>query len=163
VYKSKLFVELANSLAARLKVKSAILDGEIVCLAGDGKPVFNDLMFRRHPPCYCAFDLLWLDGKDFRQRPLLERKARLRRILPAESSDLLYVDHIAGRGVELFRSVCQRDLEGIVGKWSKGRYAPDEPTTWVKVKNPAYSQAEGRHELFRPKGRTKSVARQAVR
>ena len=38
-------------------------------------------------------------------------------------------------------------LEGIVAKRKEGLYTPEE-TTWVKIKNPVYSQAEGRRELF---------------
>lgn len=50
-------------------------------------------------------------------------------------------------GVELFRIVCDQDLEGVVAKRRDGLYTP-EATTWVKIKNPRYSQAEGRRELF---------------
>jgi ATP-dependent DNA ligase len=39
------------------------------------------------------------------------------------------------------------DLEGIVAKRKDGLYTP-EATTWVKIKNPAYSQAEGGRDLF---------------
>jgi hypothetical protein len=47
---------------------------------------------------------------------------------------------------------CERDLEGIVAKWSKGTYQSDgRATSWLKIKNPAYSQMEGRHELFATK------------
>jgi ATP-dependent DNA ligase len=49
--------------------------------------------------------------------------------------------------VDLFRVVCESDLEGIVAKRKDGLYTPEE-TSWVKVKNPQYSQAEGREELF---------------
>jgi hypothetical protein len=40
-----------------------------------------------------------------------------------------------------------RDLEGIAAKRRDGTYDPDAPT-WVKIKNPDYSQAAGRHEHF---------------
>lgn len=50
--------------------------------------------------------------------------------------------------MDLFRLVCDQDLEGIVAKWRDRLYAPDE-TSWVKIKNPAYSQADGRSEPFR--------------
>ena len=39
------------------------------------------------------------------------------------------------------------DLEGIVAKRKDGLYTPDE-TSWVKIRNPKYSQMEGRRELF---------------
>ena len=45
VYKS--FTILCESIAAELRVKGAILDGEIVCLDQFGQPQFNKLMFRR--------------------------------------------------------------------------------------------------------------------
>jgi ATP-dependent DNA ligase len=40
-------------------------------------------------------------------------------------------------------------LEGIVAKWKAGSYvASDRRSSWVKIKNPQYSQAEARDELF---------------
>lgn len=52
-----------------------------------------------------------------------------------------------GNGTRLFQLACEEDLEGIVARRKDGLYTPEE-TSWVKVKNPAYSQAEGRHKLF---------------
>jgi ATP-dependent DNA ligase len=44
-------------------------------------------------------------------------------------------------------------MEGVVGKQASARYTP-EATTWVKIKNPRYSQAVGRQDFFnRPKAR----------
>ena len=103
-------------------------------------------MRRRGPTCYYAFDLLWLDGKDLRERPLLERKACLRKLLPRHPHSVLYVDHVTA-GTELFRVVCERDMEGIVAKQAGASYTPDA-TTWVKIKNQHYSQAVGRHDFF---------------
>jgi hypothetical protein len=41
--------------------------------------------------------------------------------------------------------VCERDLEGIVGKWRHGRYQTDgRRTSWVKIKNPDYTQMRDR-------------------
>lgn len=55
------------------------------------------------------------------------------------TSRLQYLDHVDGRGVELFREVCRRDLKGVVAKWRFGRYLDDGITpTWFKVKNPTY-------------------------
>ena len=42
---------------------------------------------------------------------------------------------------------CERDLEGIVAKPKQSPYVSDRPV-WIKVKNPGYSEAEGRRELF---------------
>jgi len=148
------FDPLKVALVRALKVKNAILDGEIVCLDGEGKSLFNPLLFRRGSPIFAAFDVLRVDGNDLRELPLIERKERLRQIVPVESPCVLHVDHLPEKGRELFALACERDLEGVVGKWARGRYQSDgRSTSWVKIKNPSYSQAEGRAELFEGKGR----------
>jgi hypothetical protein len=43
-----------------------VFDGEIVCLDEIGKPIFNDLLFRRREPVYVAFDVLNVEGADVR-------------------------------------------------------------------------------------------------
>src|SRR5690242_9909256 len=55
-----------------------ILDGEVICLDQDGRPQFNQLFYRRGEPYFYAFDLLYLNGRDLRQLPLIERKRILR-------------------------------------------------------------------------------------
>ena len=62
-------------------------------------------------------------------------------------ASLIYADHIDGKGTRLFQLACELDLEGIVAKRKDGLYTPEE-TSWVKIKNQQYSQAEGRRELF---------------
>ena len=126
--------------------RSAILDGEIVRPGPDGRPQFYELMRRRGPFCFYAFDLLWLDGNDLRDRTLLERKLLLRKFLPRRAQSILYVEHVeSGSGV--FRVMCECDMEGVVAKQANARYTP-EATTWVKIKNRAYSQAVGREDFF---------------
>ena len=136
----------AQAIARDVADRSAILDGEIVRPGPDGRPLFYELMRRRGPFCFYAFDLLWLDASDLRYRPLAERKTLLRRLLPRPSQAVLYVDHVAS-GTDLFRAICERDMEGIVAKQASARYTP-EATTWVKIKNRGYSQAVGREDFF---------------
>lgn len=125
----------------------AILDGEIACLDGQGRSHFNRLLLRRGIPLFCAFDLLWLDGRDLRHLPLFERKRVLRNIVPQRSPYLLYVDHIESEGERLFRLACEEDLEGVVAKHRQSQYRLDA-NRWIKVKNRHYTQAVGRNELF---------------
>jgi bifunctional non-homologous end joining protein LigD len=99
-----------------------VLDGELVCLDGDGRPQFYDLLRRRGTTYFYAFDLIECDGRDLRGLPLIERKQHLRRLLGPNCRRLLYVDHLDGRGAGLFRVCCEQDLEGVVGKWKYGRY-----------------------------------------
>jgi len=140
---------LETEISHGVRAFDAVLDGEIVCLDRDGRTNFYNLLFRRDWPYFFAFDLLSVDGEDLRMLPLVERKRRLRRIRPRIDSRLLYVDHVEARGVALFREACRRDLEGIVAKWRRGPYHSDGvQTSWFKVKNPDYSQMDGRRELF---------------
>jgi bifunctional non-homologous end joining protein LigD len=143
----KSFPTLTTAIGAALPLRDAIVDGEIVYLGLDGAPLFYDLMRRRTPQHFYAFDLLYLDGRDLRGLSLLERKRLLRDIVQPQPSPVLYVDHVVGAGIELFNAVCAQDMEGIVAKLANGFYTP-EATTWVKIKNRRYSQAEGRHDFF---------------
>jgi ATP-dependent DNA ligase len=95
-------------------------------------------------PVFYVFDLLWVDGQDLRERPLIGRKRLLRSIMPDQSACLLYADRIEQHGVDFFRLACDRDLEGIVAKWRYGTYGD----RWWKIRDPKYSQYEGRHEMF---------------
>jgi len=87
-------------------------------------------------------------GRDLRRLPLIERKATLKQIVP-NNDRVRYVEHIERRGVEFFRAACAMDLEGITAKWKYGIYQVGGSTTsWLKIKHPHYSQAEGRSDLF---------------
>jgi len=110
------FPRLCDAIRGQLKCE-AVLDGEIVCLDSAGRPQFYELLRRRGNPVFYVFDLLWLDGEDLRERPLIKRKRRLRSLVPEQSSSLLYADHIEQHGVEFCRFACDRDLEGVVAKW----------------------------------------------
>jgi bifunctional non-homologous end joining protein LigD len=144
------FADLAKQIAEHLP-GDTVLDGEIVAVDRRGKPRFNDLMFHRRPPGFFAFDLLTLDGRDWKTHQLLERKQELRRLLsriPAQCP-LRYVDHVDGNGIALFKRVCKLDLEGIVAKHKFGPYVQDrEQSTWIKILNGNYSQKIEREELF---------------
>ena len=139
---------LKTEIARSVRCPSAVLDGEIVCLNADGRSNFYALMFRRRSPFFCAFDALEIDGVDLRGLPLLERKRRLFNVMPRIESRVRYVDYVHGRGSELFALACAHDLEGIVAKWAPGTYQSGGRTSWLKIKNPTYSQMEGRHNLF---------------
>ena len=105
------FTDLTGWIGQHLKAQDAFLDGEIVCLDENGRSVFNELFYRRGEVYFYAFDLLWLNGKDLPDQPLMRRKARLKKLLPQSPSYLLYMDHVEGTGCELFRTVCDMDLE----------------------------------------------------
>ena len=133
---------------------TAVLDGEIVALDPAGRPRFYDLLRHRGEPVFYVFDLLWLDGRDLRAQPLMERKRMLRRIVPEHSSVMLYAREVERTGVDFYRLACEQDLEGIVAKLKDGAYGEG----WFKIRNPRYSEYEGRRELFERK-RARAAAR----
>jgi bifunctional non-homologous end joining protein LigD len=77
------FADLATWIAEHLRVESAVLDGEIACLDESGRPTFRDLIFRKRQCIFIAFDLLYLNGKDLRTLPLIERKSIVEEANPA--------------------------------------------------------------------------------
>ena len=92
--------------------------------------------------------MLWLDGEHLSKRPLIERKARLQKLLPKDHHALLYVQHFESPGAKVLKQVCAMDLEGIVAKKKSAAYGG---TGWVEILNPEYSQRDGRAELFKKK------------
>jgi ATP-dependent DNA ligase len=87
-----------------------------------------------------------LNGADLRPLPLTERRQRLQSILPKGSAIISEALSVTGTGHKLFELMRAHDLEGIVAKRLKDAYGPR--VRWLKIKNPGYSQNEGRHELF---------------
>jgi len=144
------FKHFTQWIGENLRVANAVLDGEIACVDQYGRSVFNDLLFRRRECVFFAFDLLFLDGDDLRNVPLVERKARLKKLLRRKRSRVLYVDHVEFRGQKFFQKVCELDLEGNRCE-AEGLVlsSTEKPLRdWIKIKNPQYCQAEGRYELF---------------
>src|SRR5205823_3949779 len=144
------FADLATWIAEHLHVDSAVFDGEVACLDETGRSVFRDLLFRRRPCIFIAFDLLYLNGKDLRMLPLIERKTKLKTLIRRKRSRLLYLDHVEGDGRLLFEEIVKMDLEGMVCKRKDSPYkVTEKPSSyWIKVKNSRYGQLEGREELF---------------
>ena len=142
----KRFEELCYWVQEELPVREAILDGEVVALDSEGRQNFRDLMAGRGDLHYAAFDALWIDGKDLRPLLLARRKQLLTRLIPATTTVLSQVFTIAERGRDLFAAVERLDLEGVAAKRKADPYTPG--VTWYKIKNRAYTQMEGRGELF---------------
>ena len=104
------------------------------------------MLYRRGRAVFFAFDLLWLNDTDLRQAPLIERKKKLQGLIQrSECSEIMYSQHVERYGKLLFQEVCERNLEGIVAKRKTGVYSEHG---WLKIKNPHYTQTEGRREMF---------------
>src|SRR6266568_3817430 len=95
--------------------------------------VFPARIWFQMPVVYLAFDLLYCDGYDLREAPLLERKQLLQRLLHA-SERFRYSDHQLEQGKELFELAKETGLEGIVAKRVDSPYVSDRSAHWVKLK-----------------------------
>ena len=127
--------------------KRVILDGELVVLI-DGKPNFYALQKRslmsdefriklaakNDPVQFVAYDILYLDGKDLTDKPLMERKEMLNKAV-TEGHGLSVSRYIEKNGIDFFELAKQEKLEGIVAKKKDGLYHIGKRThDWVKIK-----------------------------
>ncbi|HXC96428.1 MAG TPA: DNA ligase D [Edaphobacter sp.] len=122
-----------------LPCHQAIFDGEVVVLDERGNTSFADLQAAfqedpKKPLTYFIFDLLHLDGRNLRNRPLLERKAILDSLLTSSGEYIRYSEHLDSNGTEIFRKACELHAEGIVSKRADGRYISGRTSDWLKIK-----------------------------
>ena len=130
-----LVVEAVN----HLKVRSCLIDGEVVCCDERGVAVFHVLRHRRNEQkaFLYAFDLLELDGADMRREPIEVRKATLASILRKSRDGVRLNEHLEHpEGDVVFRHACKMGLEGIVSKRLGSRYRSGRSPDWLKFKNP---------------------------
>lgn len=142
---------------SRLKVSSIVIDGEAMCFSGAAHD-FDKLWNRTndHEAKLCAFDLLELDGEDYRPKPLAERKKALFKLLRRAWGGIEYVEHLEGDGAVIFDHACKLGLEGIVCKRIDLPYRPGPSKSWIKVKNkahPAMLRVKEAFELGKRHGR----------
>jgi bifunctional non-homologous end joining protein LigD len=82
---------------------------------------------------YYAFDLIYLDGEDWRKVPLIERKRKLASVI-ATGDSLRYSDHYEEHGKGLYEIAREKKLEGIVAKRAASCYEERRSGDWLKIK-----------------------------
>ncbi|MES2526959.1 MAG: DNA ligase D [Bdellovibrionota bacterium] len=135
---SNSFPHLLHSLE-KLSVTNAIFDGEIVALDEEGRSHFqglqNSLKSKKdNGLVYYIFDIMYLDGKDLRALPLIERKSILKEVLKGSSKNIIYSDHFETDPKEFLQVSCEHQLEGIICKDASSPYHSGRNDLWVKVK-----------------------------
>jgi bifunctional non-homologous end joining protein LigD len=129
------YIEVAKALEG---VKGdAVIDGELVAIGKDGVSHFQLLQNAlRHEAKlqYCAFDLMFENAADLRKQPLLERKKRLKAILPRDKL-IAFSSHRKGDGKKFFAEAEQKGLEGLMAKRADGAYTSGSRSPdWLKIK-----------------------------
>jgi len=136
-----------HDMAKLIKAKTAILDGEVVALDQEGRASFSLMQQRTGfrpggrrgpvntdvPVLYYAFDLLYLDGYDWRRMPLVERKEKLETLISPDDV-VRFSDHYEKQGKALFEIAREKNLEGILAKKSASFYEERRSREWLKIK-----------------------------
>ena len=152
--KTAQFPEIAEALRkwSRRLQAPVVLDGEIVALDDKGEPTgFQHLQGRIHLPAEVAGDvgqprasrsgvhrlrLLREGATDYRDRPLLERRAALERLFARTGSPILRISEmVRGDGRALYKRALASGWEGLIAKHADSRYKSGKRTPdWRKLK-----------------------------
>lgn len=141
------FPSIAKALS-NVTVPEAVLDGEIVALDAHGVGKFQELQQSGsdsrvrassggapNPRLrYFAFDLLWLDGEDLRERPVEERRDLLASVLANEDPPIVLAERVEEPLDEALESAREAGTEGLIAKRRGSRYSPDRSRDWLKLK-----------------------------
>jgi bifunctional non-homologous end joining protein LigD len=131
------FPAIANAVS-KLKLRPAVLDGEVVAVDENGIPRFQLLQrFQKQPTAptlYYVFDVLWYQGHDLTQKPILERRKVLESIL-RPIAGIQLGSYVEKEGKALFELTKEKGMEGIIAKRKDSLYRPGKRTSdWLKIK-----------------------------
>ena len=111
-------------------------DGELVALDAQGRSRFQLLQNAMRATAnlrYCMFDIMFLDGEDQRRFPLLERKERLRKIMPKDRL-LFFSRHRREHGTRYFEEAARDGEEGIMARADSIYVSGARSKSWLKIK-----------------------------
>ncbi len=129
--------ELAG-LAVRLAARSAVLDGELVLVDGQGQADDQALRERLsgrpgRPVAFLVFDILHLDGRWLLNLPLETRRQHLRAVL-RPGDEVVMVPAIAGEGRALYEAVVAQGIAGVLARRRSSPYLPGvRSTLWRSI------------------------------
>ena len=137
------YPEVDSALAAQ-RANELLLDGEVVAFDGD-QTSFSRLQQRlgvtrpsrtqvaSYPVVFCVFDLLEIDGEDLTGKQLLERRARLAKVLRPRKA-LQLSEAWRGDSERRFAQACGSGWEGLIAKRADAPYARGRSRDWLKLK-----------------------------
>jgi bifunctional non-homologous end joining protein LigD len=144
------YPEIAEAVDSVLKDnESVVLDGEIVVLNKEGIPDFQmhqkrmnvdsqrdiEFLSDNTPATYFVFDILYFDGKNVEELHLPDRRKILNSLIGGGSKRIRISEYIEEKGKALFKSVIERQLEGIVAKHKYSKYRQGiRSSAWLKIK-----------------------------
>ncbi len=136
------YPEIKDAIAALPSVKTAIFDGEVVAFK-NGVTSFERLQPRMQANqankkskvavYYYIFDLLYIDGYDVTNMPLIERKRLLEKLFTFKNP-LRYSTHKFKSSPAYFKAVCKKGWEGLMVKNAESPYVHKRSSAWLKFK-----------------------------
>jgi bifunctional non-homologous end joining protein LigD len=137
---TKRFGTTLSRAFSELPCDTALIDGEIVVMTEEGISSFSALQAALSEGkyggfVYFGFDLLHLDGRDLRRKPLLARKELLADLLgDADHASVRYSEHFREPGATMLDHACRMGLEGVISKRIDAPYRSGRVGDWIKSK-----------------------------
>jgi len=129
----KRFPKIVEALE-KWKADEIVVDGEIVALNVEGVPKFELLQQGNVRERYVLFDVLWMNGKDVRGLPYLERRALLEKLV-ARSPAAIELSHVVeGSAAEALAAAAREGWEGLIAKRNDSIYETRRSKAWLKLK-----------------------------
>jgi len=127
-----------------LDADEVVLDGEAVAIDKHGASSFECLQewitnqVKGWPQtqrlAFAVFDVLWLDGRDLRRKPVEERRAILREVLRDAKAPITISTALEGDGQEVLKKALAAGLEGLIAKKKGSAYVSGVSDVWLKLK-----------------------------
>jgi len=149
---TKQFPEIAKSAREHLKARDCIVEGEILAIDKNGKPLpFQNLsrriqrkydiekMVKEIPVMINLFELIYINGENWMHEPLKKRWNKLKEIVEPEKRRFELVEHIETKDLKEAEKFYERSLamgeEGVIVKNLNAHYQPGKRVGyWLKVK-----------------------------
>ena len=146
------FPEIVHWSRECIKCKECIIEGEVLALSKDGKPLpFQQLsrriqrkydidkMVREIPVQMNLFDLVYYNNESWMKKPLRERWKKLNLIIKEGKGKFQLADHIETKNIKKAREFYEKSLklgqEGVIVKNLDAVYQPGKRVGfWLKVK-----------------------------
>lgn len=126
------FADVAKAVAT-LRDRTLLLDGEAVAFDRRLVSRFQLLQQGEVPVVFAAFDCLYRNGRDLREKPLWSRREILETVIGG--TDRLFASRRLGPdGLEAFRLAQKKGFEGMVAKNGASVYVERRSREWLKVK-----------------------------
>ncbi|MFD0680499.1 MULTISPECIES: ATP-dependent DNA ligase [unclassified Paenibacillus] len=133
-----------------------VLDGEVCCIDPDTGESDYELVMERlqlkskhriqsyasqRPVHFVVWDVLFYRGRDLRTLPLMKRRSILEsKLIPNEYFHL--VPQTEDKGNDLFHTVVEKSMEGIVAKRKDSLYVSRSSHDWLKIINTRYAEVD---------------------